>query len=144
MMITEIGPIGPALALLAVCGVIISYVLLRREMRSELAKLREMVEAQPAGSNTSPLTTASETKPAPPAITPIAKKSKQDATPVPMLAKDEVTPEILAVISAAVAQFLGAGARIRATRLIPQVVGMNAWAQQGRVIIQASHNLGAR
>ncbi len=45
-------------------------------------------------------------------------------------------PELIA-ISAAVAAFLGLRAHIRQIRL----VSSNAWAQQGRVFIQASHRL---
>jgi methylmalonyl-CoA carboxyltransferase large subunit len=45
--------------------------------------------------------------------------------------------ELVLVISAAIAAFLGKKAHIRAIRLI----GTGAWAQQGRVTIQASHAL---
>jgi methylmalonyl-CoA carboxyltransferase large subunit len=45
--------------------------------------------------------------------------------------------ELLLVISAAVAAFLGKRPRIRQVRLL----GSAAWAQQGRVTIQASHAL---
>lgn len=147
MTITDLGPIGPALSLLAVAGVVISYLLLRREMRAELAKLRTMVKEVPAAEpNSVPLVAQPESKPiasvAESAAAP--KKPKQESVSAPVPAKEEVTPEILAVIAAAVAQFLGAGARIRSTRLLATPGGMNPWAQQGRVIIQASHNLGVR
>jgi methylmalonyl-CoA carboxyltransferase large subunit len=46
----------------------------------------------------------------------------------------------LLVISAAVAAYLGKKPHIRQIRL----VGTTAWAQQGRVTIQASHALSAR
>jgi methylmalonyl-CoA carboxyltransferase large subunit len=52
-------------------------------------------------------------------------------------AEVEVTEELVLVISAAVAAFLGKKAPIRQIRL----TGSDAWAQQGRVIIQASHAL---
>jgi methylmalonyl-CoA carboxyltransferase large subunit len=45
--------------------------------------------------------------------------------------------ELIAVIGAAIAAFLGKKARIRQIRL----VGTTSWAQQGRVTIQASHGL---
>jgi len=54
---------------------------------------------------------------------------------------EEVTPEIIMVLSAAVAAFLGKRARIRSARLV-RTGSSNAWAQQGRVFVQASHNLG--
>ncbi|MCC7153823.1 MAG: hypothetical protein IT161_04550, partial [Bryobacterales bacterium] len=47
----------------------------------------------------------------------------------------EISEETLAVISAAIASFLGVKAKIRQIRL----VGREAWAQQGRVSIMASH-----
>jgi len=52
-------------------------------------------------------------------------------------APETITEEELLAISAAVAAYLGVRARIRQIRL----VGGNAWAQQGRVSIQASHSL---
>lgn len=140
MNITDLGPIGPALSLLAVAGVVISYLVLRREMRAELAKLREMVK-EPSPTEATPV---SETKPVPAAQVQVATPQKPKTEPAPLPTKEEITPEILAVISAAVAQFVGAGARIRSTRVLATPGGMNPWAQQGRVIIQASHNLGVR
>jgi methylmalonyl-CoA carboxyltransferase large subunit len=73
--------------------------------------------------------------PAPaPAATPAAT-----AAPATTL-DEELSPEIIMVLSAAVAAFLGKKARIRQVRRIP-TVGFNPWAQQGRATIQASHNL---
>ncbi|BCS34875.1 hypothetical protein TBR22_A41010 [Luteitalea sp. TBR-22] len=52
-------------------------------------------------------------------------------------ADDEIAPEILLAISAAVAAFLGERAHVRQIRLISS----QAWGQQGRVNVQASHTL---
>lgn len=62
------------------------------------------------------------------------------ATPLPTASaptapKGEVTEEILMVISAAVAAFLGKRAHVRQIRFL----GSNAWAEQGRVSVMASH-----
>lgn len=65
------------------------------------------------------------------------------AMPLTTAAGDDVEPEVMAVISAAVAHYFGVHARIRHTRMIP-MAGSNAWAQQGRVYVQASHNLAAQ
>jgi methylmalonyl-CoA carboxyltransferase large subunit len=56
-------------------------------------------------------------------------------------AKEEVTPEILVVIAAAVTAFLGKKVRIRSAKLLqsPYEV-VNPWSQQGRAIVQASHH----
>jgi methylmalonyl-CoA carboxyltransferase 12S subunit len=56
-------------------------------------------------------------------------------------AVEEVSLEIITVLTAAVAAFLGKRARIRGARLV-RTAPSNAWAQQGRVFVQASHNLG--
>jgi methylmalonyl-CoA carboxyltransferase large subunit len=55
----------------------------------------------------------------------------------------EIPEEVLLVISAAVAAFLGKRARIRRVRRVP-MPGFNPWSQQGRVYIQGSHNIWAR
>ena len=63
--------------------------------------------------------------------------------PVPVVPKQEeeqIDPEVLMVIAAAVAAFMGRKARIRRVRR-SVTPGMNPWAQQGRVSIQASHNV---
>src|ERR1043165_8528076 len=52
-------------------------------------------------------------------------------------AEPEITEEELLAISAAIAAYLGVRAHIRQIRLISSP----AWAQQGRVSIQASHRL---
>ncbi len=56
------------------------------------------------------------------------------------LEAEGLSEELLLVISAAIAAYLGKKAHIRQIRL----VGTTAWAQQGRVTIQASHALSAR
>ncbi len=51
-----------------------------------------------------------------------------------------VTPEVVMVISAAIAAYFGKRAKVKSIRRIgPQ--GYNPWSQQGRVTIQASHNV---
>jgi methylmalonyl-CoA carboxyltransferase large subunit len=50
---------------------------------------------------------------------------------------EEITEEELTAIAAAVAAYLGVRAHIRQVRL----VSSRAWAQEGRVSIQASHQL---
>lgn len=58
------------------------------------------------------------------------------AAPPPAPAAEPISEEILVVISAAVAAFLGKRPHIRQIRL----VGTSSWAQQGRATIQASHS----
>ena len=53
------------------------------------------------------------------------------------VAAPEITEEELLAISAAIGAYMGVRAHIRQIRL----VSTSAWAQQGRVSIQASHRL---
>jgi len=53
-------------------------------------------------------------------------------------------PEIVAALTAAATTFLGKKARVRQVKLpTADQDGADAWAQQGRVIVQTSHNLRA-
>ena len=71
-----------------------------------------------------------------PAPTPTAAQSPVTPDPAP----EELSQETLAVIAAAVASYLGKTVRVRGARRLPQEE-VSTWAQQGRVYIQASHNL---
>jgi methylmalonyl-CoA carboxyltransferase 12S subunit len=95
------------------------------ELRRELGRLGERVAAlEAAGTkNDRPVSRAPVTAPLP----------EQPAAPAGL---DE---ELIVIISSAVAAFLGKKPHIRQIRLI----GSAAWAQQGRVTIQASHALSA-
>jgi methylmalonyl-CoA carboxyltransferase 12S subunit len=59
------------------------------------------------------------------------------SSPAAPPATDDVSEEIMLVIAAAVAAFCGERAHLRQVRLISS----QAWAQQGRVSVQASHRL---
>ena len=57
----------------------------------------------------------------------------------------EVSPEILVVIAAAVTAFLGKKVRIRSAKMLQSSYEVvNPWSQQGRLLIQASHNVRSR
>jgi methylmalonyl-CoA carboxyltransferase large subunit len=74
----------------------------------------------------------------------LASTSVAAAAPAPAPAHapapDELSEELLTVLSAAIAAFLGVKARIRQVRL----TGRDGWAQQGRASIMASHRLAGR
>ena len=58
---------------------------------------------------------------------------------------EEITPEMLVVIAAAVTTFLGKKVRIRSAKMLQSPYEIvNPWSQQGRVFVQASHNLRSR
>jgi hypothetical protein len=107
------------------------------ELQSALAKLQaaEPAKAAAAAAAGSAGAVVSVFKPIP--APPAAKASKKEA------AEEGVSSEVVAVITAAVTQFLGLHVRIRGVRPV-QAAGGNPWAQQGRVFIQASHNLIVR
>ena len=57
---------------------------------------------------------------------------------------EEVAPEIQAAIAAATVAIFGNHARVRAARRVPSQDVVSPWTQQGRVIVQGSHNLRTR
>ena len=58
--------------------------------------------------------------------------------PDPINSEPEITEELLAIMSAAIAAFLGKNVRICRARFISNQ-GPSSWSQQGRVSIQSSH-----
>ena len=89
----------------------------RRIVREEVARLESLIEGR-------------NRKPAPE----LPKAETETAV-------EEVSRETILLLSAAVAAYLGKRAQIRSARLV-RTAPSSAWAQQGRVFIQASHNLG--
>ncbi|HJV94015.1 MAG TPA: hypothetical protein VJ572_11075 [Azonexus sp.] len=71
-------------------------------------------------------------------MTVLKQKDEVEAVEVAEAARTspEITPDILVILAAAVASFLGHGARIRSAREI-----VNPWARQGRALTHASRNL---
>jgi methylmalonyl-CoA carboxyltransferase large subunit len=88
-------------------------------LRQQVARLGERLAALEVGA-------AAAGRDAPPATTPKGAIAPDTAG---------LSEELLLVISAGIAAFLGKRPHIRQIRLL----GSAAWAQQGRVAIQASH-----
>ena len=58
---------------------------------------------------------------------------------------EEVTPEMLVMIAAAVTAFLGKKVRIRSAKMLrPPCEVANPWSQQGRVLVHGSHHPRSR
>ncbi len=99
------------------------------DLEARIARLEAARDAAVAG-----LVASSPAGPAaplpPPRVVPAA-----EAPPA-----SEVSEDVLLVIAAAVAAFLGERAHIRQVRL----VASEAWAQQGRVSVMASHRWAAQ
>jgi hypothetical protein len=74
--------------------------------------------------------------------------------PAPMVAapqtaepeeEEDVSPETLVVIAAAVTAYLGKKVRIRSAKMVrPPHEAVSAWAQHGRMLVHSSHNPRAR
>jgi methylmalonyl-CoA carboxyltransferase 12S subunit len=104
-------------------------------LRRELGRLGERVAALEAAA----------TSPAPVAVlprggSPVPKAPEATAAAAKPVVANELNEELILIISAAIAAFLGKKPQIRQIRLL----GTAAWAQQGRVLIQASHALPMR
>jgi methylmalonyl-CoA carboxyltransferase 12S subunit len=96
----------------------------RRMVRSEVQRLESLIESKNGKAAPAPAL----------AVQPVPKPPEPEQV-------EEVAPETIMILTAAVAAFLGKRARIRGARLV-RTAPSNAWAQQGRVFVQASHNLG--
>jgi methylmalonyl-CoA carboxyltransferase 12S subunit len=95
-------------------------------IQAQLAALTERVEKLEATGSAAPA--VEETKPV---------QAVPAPQPAPAPPKPEITEEELIAVSAALAAYLGVRVRIKQIRLLSS----HAWAQQGRVSIQASHIL---
>ncbi len=103
------------------------------KLGDELGRLSQRVAALEAAA-VAPVSTGAAVKKEAQGVTPGLSPTPSPAQP--LVAKG-LSEELLLVISAAIAAFVGKKAHIRQIRLI----GSAAWAQQGRVTIQASHAL---
>lgn len=100
------------------------------ELRSEVRSLSDRLARLESPPESAPKPAKAESKPVPAVV-------ESPAPSVPAPPAPEVPEDILLVISAAVAAFLGERAHIKQVRLIASP----GWALQGRVFIQASHNI---
>lgn len=128
------GPLLLLLPLSVAAGYLAGAVTARRTVRREIEEIKSLIAGGEVRVAAPP--------PAPP-VKPAPAAPKPAAAPPPP-AEQEISPEILMVISAAVAAFLGKKARVRSARLIRPVASTSAWAQQGRVFVQAARNLPYR
>ncbi len=75
----------------------------------------------------------------------IAPAAEDAGAPCGAQLPEKITSETLAKIADTITSLLGRKVRIRSVRVVEQENAIvNAWAQQGRVVIQASHNLAQR
>jgi methylmalonyl-CoA carboxyltransferase large subunit len=105
----------------------------------DLAEALEKVQAQLAtlSARVEQLESASLKPPAASEAIAVPEPEFKEPAAAPEPPKPEITEEELIAISAALGAYMGVRIRIKQIRLL----GSHAWSQQGRVSIQASHNL---
>lgn len=135
---------------LVLAGYFAIYVMLRQQLQRTVEKLRGewaeefrslMVATRMEGKASALVGPAA-------AVPPIVQTV---ATPPPVVAagptpakRPEVTPEVMLVIAAAVTAFLGKKVRVRSAKILYSHESFNPWSQQGRAVVQASHNVAQR
>jgi len=134
------------LAVLVLAGYVAVYAFTQRAMKRMLADLRREFEERTNLLFAAMQQNTPAEKPAPvaaPVVT-VAAPPPVVAKPVPPAKKEEVSPEMLLVIAAAVTAYMGKTVRIRSAKIVYSQESFNPWSQQGRVFVQASHNLTQR
>lgn len=113
----------------------------------ELTAMLKTLESRVAGLSQPLLVPPQAVRPeaVPAAKTVVLPPAVKPAVPPKAEKAEEVTPEMLVVIAAAVTAFLGKKVRIRSAKMLQSPYEIvNPWSQQGRVFVQASHNLRSR
>jgi methylmalonyl-CoA carboxyltransferase large subunit len=138
------------LAALAVAGCVGLLLGIQRRMRlaAELQKRTEQQLQQLA----STVRTLEARIPEVGKVAPVVPKVAPAPAPIPAPVavpaakkEEEISPELLVVMAAAVTVFLGKTVRIRSAKMLQSPYEIvNPWSQQGRVFVQASHNLRSR
>jgi len=121
----------------------------RREMERRLTSLTEAITMQdPAPAATDTLSaTEMELDPAaggefaPDADVPTGSERAESGERESRQQEEDIPPEIQVAIAAAAIAAFGNHARVRSARRIPSSNVVSPWTQQGRVIVQSSHNL---
>jgi len=141
------------MAVLVGAGCVVSYVALRRTLRRAVSERQQATERQlsalAATLRALEARVAELTKPPElqPAAAPVIEMeaAAPDVKEADHREKEEVTPEMLVVIAAAVTAFLLKNVRIRSAKTLQSFhEDVSPWSQQGRVFVQASHNLRSR
>ncbi len=147
-------------AVLVGFGCAVTYVILQRTLRRTMSDLQltmqqqlnvltgtlKVLEARVAELSSSPAVRAAVVPAAKTEVVPpVAREAVRPKIELEKQQQEEVTPEMLVVIAAAVTAFLGKKVRIRSAKMLQSPYEIvNPWSQQGRVFVQASHNLRSR
>ncbi len=106
----------------------------KRHLLARIAELEERIARLEAARDAGVTNLVAAASPPPP-VGSVAPARPGTVAAVPPEPREEIAEETMAVIAAAVAAFLGERAHIRQVRLLAS----EAWAQQGRVSVMASH-----
>ncbi len=115
----------------------------RLQILTEAITMQEPATAEPVPATDALVATEIEALPAP-AIEGRPLPRFEIRTPPAGAESEEIAPQIQAAIIAAALALLGNHARVRAARRVPSQDVVSPWTQQGRVSVQASHNLRTR
>ena len=134
-------------------GCILTYAGMQRALKRAVSELQLKTEQKLAEVTEALRVLELRAEPRTPVAMPAAASAAQAkvdevaaaTTAVPAESHEAVTPEMLVVIAAAVTTFLGKKVRIRSAKMLQSPYEIvNPWSQQGRVFVQASHNLRSR
>jgi hypothetical protein len=134
------------IAVLAVAGWVLLLIVSRSAIQSECAALRVEFERRISAlsAQVKALQPAAEAHNASPSANALAHVTALAAAN-PVQQTDEVTPETVAMITKTITALLGKKIRVLSVKLLQMPnVTPESWAQQGRVVVQASHNLVQR
>lgn len=107
-----------------------------RVLEARVDELGQIPQVQAAAASEFAMTEAAKIAPEP--LSPVREQAFETTD-------EEVTPEMMVVIAAAVTAFLGKKVRILSARELQSPRQRTSpWSQQGRVFVQASHNLWSR
>lgn len=135
------------IAALAIAGSIAVFISSRRALERKSAELQRQIDSLSARIRTVEQTAEART------LSAVAESVKTEASAgmaAPSVAAqtrahEEITPETLATITETVTALLGRKVHVRSVKLLPTADAIaNPWAQQGRAVIQASHNFSQR
>ena len=148
------------MAAIVIAGCAATHLLLMRKLRQAMAeshremerRLQALTEAfamrENAGQEPVPSTDTLDEKEIDAQTRPVVQGRplpRLETADVPAPRQDEeIVPEIQAAIAATAIALLGNHARVRAARRVPSENIVSPWTQQGRVIVQSSHNLRSR
>jgi len=140
-------------AALAVAGWVVLLIVSRRTILRECAEHRLELEREieALSRNIEALEGAADTR----KVAPVAPGDGRAAAQSPEMVgrifsytaetNHEIAPETLALITQTITALLGRKVLVRSVKLLQMPnEAPDIWAQQGRVVVQASHNLGQR